>query len=153
MAELWIPNLNGNPDVENIFDMMLLFQEQLDSVADPADTASWQEIARLGLRSLAASLNALSFEERQVSVATNMAIVKSIEDAKTSWEVEDVGLRGSLDDIHCMKLGSAAMPAYALGIDVEAFFTIGDPADGDIIMTAAVTPIRHVQYVEQGFAA
>jgi hypothetical protein len=147
MTELWIPNLNDTPDVTNVYDMMVLFQEQLDEVRTPDDIHSWRALAEGALRSLSRAIKEMPFEERQISVATNLALVKSVEEQDKMLEVANVGLRGSLYDVDCIKRGAGFQPELSLAMDVESFFPITDPSDGDFIFTTASTPIGKVQYI------
>jgi hypothetical protein len=153
MGELWIPGLNEMPDVANVYDLMLLYQEQLDTVSDPADIHSWHAVAIGALRVLSTTLQEKSFEERQVNVATNLAVVTSLEDESRQWRVEDVGLQGMVCDVQCIKLGRGAMPAIALGIDARSFFPMTDPDQKEPMFTSVTAPIAQVQYIEPVFAA
>lgn len=153
MKELWIPGLSEMPDVTNVFDMMLLYQEQLDEVKNPDDTQSWHPLAIGALRALSASIKAMPFEDRQISVATDLAVLRNTEDMEKQWEVENVGLRGSLYDVNCIKMGAGALPAISLAMEVESFFDISDPDDSSLIFTSATAPINHVHYIKPDLAA
>lgn len=153
MSELWIPGLNEMPDVNNVYDMMLLYQEHLDEVSDPEDTHTWHSVAIGALRVLSTNLKEMSFEERQINVATNMAVMSNPEDESVQWRVEDVGLQGMLYDVHCIKLGRGAMPAIALGIDARSYFSIAEPEQAEAMFTTVTAPIAQVQYIEPVFAA
>ena len=105
------------------------------------------------MRALHAVIKNLSFEERQISVATNLALLKSTEDREKHWEVEDVGLRGALYDVDCIKRGAGMTPEIALALEVESYFTLADPDDSDLLFTSASAPINHVQYIRPDLAA
>ena len=150
MSELWIPGLDDTFDATNAYDMMLLFQEQFDKISDPADTDSWKPMAIGALRALGIAIKKMTFDERQINVATEFAVFQSTEDKSLHLEVENVGLRGSIDDVHCcVRLGDSLGPCIALGLDVESIYPIAHPEDGDLVLTTAVTPISKVHYIER----
>ncbi len=148
VSDLWIPNL-GETNVHNVYDMMLLYQAELDRVSNPEHIESWHGMAMSALRVLFAEIKAMSHEERQINVASEFVLMASTEDHTAHIQVENVGLRGRLDDVHCIKMGRTVMPAIALAIDVESVYPITNPDQGDLVLTAAVAPIAKVHYIER----
>ncbi len=153
MAELWIPGLDDTFDASNTYDMMLLYQEQFDKISDPEDIESWYPFAMRAIRTLEIAIRSMSSDERQIKVATEFAVFQSIEDKDVQIEMEDVGMRGTIDDVHCcVKLGGRIGPYIGLGIDVESIYPITDPDEGNYILMTAFTPISKVHYIEQAAA-
>lgn len=148
MTELWIPRLEETYDVSNVYDVMLFFQDELDKVNSTEHAENWRDFAAGALKTLSYAIKNMSFEERQISVATNLAIMANTEDTTVRLKVENIGLRGTLQDAHCMTLSRTIPPSIALGMDVESFYPIDNPDDGGLVLTTAVTPIAKVHYIE-----
>lgn len=151
VADLWIPNLEET-NVHNIYDMMLVYQAKLDKVSDPEYIESWHGLAKNALRRLFMEIEAMSPEERQINVVTEFVLMTSTEDSTTHIPIENIGLRGRLDDVHCIKMGRTIMPTIALGLDVESVYPITNPDEGDLMLTTAVAPISKVHYIQREVA-
>lgn len=145
MSEFWVPQPNKHPDVSNLYDMMVVFQEQLDLT--PGREAKIH-LAKLALRALASSLDSLTDEERQVSVVTGLAFIHSTEHDKQGAMVENVGLSGLIEDVHCVHMGETLPMAVSLGLDVVSIFPPDSPEDNDLILSIAKAPINSVRYIE-----
>ena len=145
MTELWIPQPNKQPDIENLYDMMLVFQEQIDKEA--ARSAKIQQ-ATFALRALSVCLKQLPDEERQISVVTHLAVIDSTEEKGKGAIAEHVGLRGMIEDVHCINIGERVPLSVSLGIDVISMFPPDSPEEDDLVLSTAKTPINSVRYIE-----
>lgn len=145
MTELWIPQPNKQPDVTNIYDMMLVFQEQIDK--EIGKYAKIQQ-ATFALRALSMCLKQLPDEERQISVVTHLAVIDSTEEEGKGAIAEHVGLRGMIEDVHCINIGQRVPMSVSLGIDVISMFPPDSPDDDDLILSTAKAPISSVRYIE-----
>lgn len=144
MSELWTPDTNKIPDVTNLFDMMLVFQEQLDNIADPSAKFT---AACIALRSLSATLRNTEAEEEQVVVATTLAVVGTDQPVSQVFR-QDVGLSGFVFDVDCISRGEYLAPSIAININAVSLHPAEDPDDLEYIMTTARAPINHVRYIE-----
>lgn len=145
MSELWIPQQNKKPDITNIFDMMMVFQEKIDSVWE--QDAKIHE-ARIALRALAISLHYMDDDEKQITVVTGLAIIDDTEEEKKGSIVKEVGISGFIDDVHCIQVGATLPMAVSLGIETFTLFRANDPEAADIMLSNAKTPINSVRYIE-----
>jgi len=145
MAELWIPEHGNTPDVTNLFDMMVFLQAEMNGIA-PEDQ---EDFAVFGLKSLAACLHAMHPDERELTLVTDMAIIDSTEDKGHGAIVQRIGLQGTLDDVHCMRI-NPSLPTlnYTLGLDVVSVFPPDDPEDSDLLLGTGKAPIAKVNYIE-----
>jgi len=145
MSELWLPQSGNTPDVTNLYDMMLVFQEEVDSKEKREDKIV---TASFAVRTLAKSLKELDEDQKQISLTTEFAILDSTEGKRSGIIARRVGMRGMLDDIHGVSLGKTLPLALTLGIDVVSIFPINEPDDVDYVMTNAKAPINKVHYIE-----
>lgn len=145
MSELWIPQPDKRPDITNIFDLMMVFQEKIDSVFDKE--RKFHE-ARIALKALTASLKHLNEDERQLTIVTGLAIIEPLEQEKTGTILEDVGLNGIIDDLHYVSIGSTLPPTLAIGLDTMTFFPADDPDDIGYAMSQSKAPISSVHFIE-----
>lgn len=76
MHELWTPRPDKHPDVSNIYDMMMVFQETLDAHEDIKDKIKTAEFA---IKALGRGLMLMDEETKQVSVVTNFVVLDSVE--------------------------------------------------------------------------
>jgi hypothetical protein len=145
MSELWIPEADKNPDLSNLYDLMTVFQEQIESI-DSRDTKMY--CAKIATVSLARILNRLPKGERRVSLKTDLAIVDAQEDISQGQIVESLGIIGTVQDIHCVSLSNIVPLSLSLDIDVVKTFDFNDPDVDSYIHSNAITPIHKVQYIE-----
>lgn len=147
MSELWTPRPeNHYPDPTNIYDMMMVFQEQLDQ---GETVQSKIETARFAIVSLRSNLEEMAGEARQVTLATEVAIFSSNKDAGTGTLAENVGMNGLLDNIHCIRAEDQNLPfALSLGIDAVNVFPIDEPEKADCIVSNAKAPISRIRSIE-----
>lgn len=145
MSELWTPQPNKHPDVTNLYDMMMVFQEKLDTYDDHKLKI---EEAKFAMKALGTSLSLMDDEVKQVSVVTSFVVLDSIDNDETGIITQDVGLNGILDDIHCIQIRNKNMVSVSLGIDVVTMFSTREPTELTYAMTNAKAPIDRVQYIE-----
>lgn len=145
MKELWIPQPNKHPDVTNLYDMMLLLQEQLDK----EDSREGKiQSATFALRALAHTLDSLSEDERQVSVVTGLAVIDSTHESGKGEIAEHIGLRGMIEDVHCINIGERLPLSVSLGLDVVSVFPESAPEENEYVLTTAKAPINRIRYIE-----
>lgn len=147
MSELWTPRPeNHYPDTANIYDMMMVFQEQLDN----GETEhSRIETARFAIVSLRSSLEEMASEARQVALTTEIAIFSNNQDAGTGALVQNVGMSGLIDNIHCIRAEDFSLPfALSLGVDAVNVFPIDEPEKSDCVVSNAKAPISRVRSIK-----
>lgn len=145
MPELWIPQPDKHPNVANLYDMMMVFQEQLDEVPYSEEKMT---IARTALRALSVGLQEMDDNARQVAVVTDLAIIDRTSQAGMGDMVKDIGLRGIIDDVHCVSVGEQLPWSVSLGIDVVSIFPHDNPDDIDYVLSNAKAPINKIHYIE-----
>lgn len=145
MSELWLPQPQNKPDVSSIYDMMLVFQEDLDSKETRDDKIV---AATFAVLTLAKCLRELDEDQKQISLTTELAILDGTEYPQKFNIVRSVGMRGMLDDIHGISMGSSLPLTISLGIDAISLFSIDEPDRVDYVMTNAKAPINKVHYIE-----
>lgn len=125
--------------------MMLVFQHEIDKqVAREAKIHQ----ATLALRALAMCLKQLPDDERQISMVTHLAVIDSTEQTGKGAIAEGVGLRGMVEDVHCISIGERVPLSVSLGVDVISIFPPGSPEDDDLVLSTAKAPIGSVSYIE-----
>lgn len=142
MAEIWKPHPNKQPDVTNLYDMMLIFQEDLYTVWDD------QELERRAGNAaikLARSLREISPQRRQVSLVADIAIVNESEEARI---LENIGVLGVVDDIYCISIADRLPMSLSLNIEVVNIFEALNPDEVSFAPTQAIVPIRHVNHIK-----
>ncbi len=146
MTELWVPGTTLNPDPNNLFDMMEIFQSEIDR-----ESSRQRQIntAILAARSLAATLEKLSPEDKAVSLVAQFAIIDSMEHADSYMVVENVGMIGGIKDINCVSLGERLPLSISLNLDIEYLFPPSNPDDADLRLSTGNVPINRVSYIEQ----
>ncbi len=149
MKELWIPQPDKQPDVTNLYDMMLLFQEQLDKEQSMEGKI---QCATFALKALSRCMETLSDNERQISVVTGLAVIDSTDRPGSGMIAEDIGLRGMIEDVHCINIGERLPLSVSLGIDVFSAFPEDSPEQDDLILSTAKAPIARVRYIETAAA-
>lgn len=145
MPELWIPQPDKHPNVENLYDMMMVFQEQLDNLSSGTDKF---HMARVALKALSLGLKDMDEDLRQVAVVTDLAIIDRTSEVGKGDLVEGIGMRGMIDDVHCISIGDKLPMAVSLGLDIVSIFPHGSPDDVDYVMSNGKAPINKVHYVE-----
>lgn len=145
MSELWLPKSSSNPDIENVFDLMEVFQEGIENREAYEDKIM---LARQAAISLARIIKRLEDEQRAVCLETQLAVVRSTEHEDHHIVVKDVGVIGDLTDANVIQLGEHVPMSLAMELDVTHFFNPADPDESDIILTSGNVPITHVNYIE-----
>lgn len=145
MSELWIPQPDKTPDIENLFDMMLLFQEQIDGL-EGRETKIYH--AMIALRALSVGLKRMDDDEKRITLVTGLAVIDDTEEAGKGGIVEHVGIDGLIEDVHCIQVGERVPISISLGIDAFTIFPSHDPEDADHVFSNAKTPISRVSYIE-----
>lgn len=145
MSELWIPQPGKTPDITNIFDMMVLFQEKLDTIHDPVEK---QVEAIFALKALTVNLKSMDEDEKRITLVTDFAIIDDTEDKSKGGIVEAVGIDGLIDEVHCIQVNERLPWSVSLGLEAFTIFPAHDPESADIILSNAKTPIISVRYIE-----
>lgn len=149
MSELWVPSTTDMPDPTNLFDMMELFQEQIDQAL--TREARFQT-AIIAAKSLAHTLRSQSFEDKSISLVTDFAIVDSIEEEGSGEVMRDVGIIGEIRDINCISLGERLTLSVALALDIAYLFPPEEPEEAGLILSTGNVPISKVRYIERSAA-
>lgn len=145
MNERWIPQPEKHPDVGNIYDMMLVFQEQLDQASDHY---SKMHEAKVALSALGHALDRLDDDKRQISMTTELALIDDTKVPNKGALVKNIGMAGLVDRIDVVKLGEHMPLSLSLGVDVMCLFPRHAPDELDYVVTGARTPIQNVHYIE-----
>jgi hypothetical protein len=106
------------------------------------------KLAKGALRALSVGLREMAEDSRQVAVVTDLAIIDRTSETGKGDMVKDIGLRGIIDDVHCVNVGDQLPWAVSLGIDVVSIFPHDDPDSVDYILSNAKAPINKVHYIE-----
>lgn len=146
MSELWVPSTTDMPDPTNLFDMMELFQEEIDN---QRTREARLQTAIMAAKSLAHTLRTQSFEDKSISLVTDFAIVDSIEEEGTGAVVRDIGIIGEIRDVNCISLGERLSLSVALALDIAYLFPPQDPSEGDMLLSTGNVPISKVRYIER----
>jgi hypothetical protein len=146
MSELWIPQPNKQPNVTNLYDMMVVFQEKIDH---ETDRESKLNSARFALHALAMCLEELKDDGYdEITVVSGLAIIDSTEDDGSLLLANDIGLRGNVSDVCCVQLESHVPVSLALGMEVMSVFPASSPDENGIILGTAKAPINNIRYIE-----
>lgn len=149
MTELWIPQPEKHPDITNVYDMMMVFQDELDK---KENRKAQYNFAMFAVESLKIALDRLDMEERDVTVATRLALINSTEDEHTVIVARDIGMQGSVQTVDCVELEEYVPLSLSLGMDVMSVFPLYSPDDGDYLFSTARTPISKVDYIRTSAA-
>ena len=144
MPELWVPKTNGEIDVTNMFDMMMVFQEQIDS--EPTEAGKFK-LAKHSVGLMCRLVEGLDDDAKFISLTTDLAMVDRSHDSERQIQ-EGIGLRGILDDVSGLKIDGSLPLTMSLGINVLDAFPMGEPDDFMRIPNSAITPITMVHYIE-----
>ena len=145
MKSLWVPSPNNYPDTHNLFDMMLVFQEQIDAIPEPTQKIP---AARHALKLLGAEVDLLEEDTRQIVVNTKLVVIDSTVSPDKGAIIEDVGLQGFLDDVGYLSLGHHLKPSLTLDINVLSLFTANRVGENDYVLSMGRAPIDRVNYIE-----
>lgn len=143
MPSLWIPQSNKVPDVNNLFDMALVFQQTIVEQETQDDKIA---AARLALESLGTHFNLMDKEERELSLETELALY--LPDQETMRMVYDIGMRGELSGISFMHIGNISV-GLTLGIETTETFSPRDPSSCEPTSMWLSAPIQAINYIEQ----
>ncbi len=146
MSELWIPQPSKLPDITNIFDLMLVFQEQLDF---EKESATKMLLAKTAVMSLARHVKELHVTERSISLVTDTAIVDTEPELTNGQRVDTIGIVGIMQDVHGISIGESLPLSISLDINVLRTFSVIDPDDQSYNLQTAITPISRVHYIER----
>lgn len=147
MLELWIPAANKKPDVGNIYDLMLTFQDHIDR----AETHfARYECARFAVDALARASERLPEDSKEVTVLSRLALIDSTEKPGSLLLANNIGLRGTISNIQCVEIEQKIPLSLALKIDVLSVFKPENPDDSDYLLTTANAPISLVEYIATG---
>jgi hypothetical protein len=144
MPELWKPNANYTIDVTNVYDMMMVFQDQIDS--EPTPEAKF-EAAQIAVRCMARVVRELDDERRQISFTSDLALIDGSEEFDREI-LEGVGITGILDDVHGITIGDRLPLSMSLHVDVMNIFPMGEPIDTGFVAASVIAPISKVHYIE-----
>jgi hypothetical protein len=144
MPELWKPNTNYTIDVTNVYDMMMVFQDQIDS--EPTPEAKF-EAAQIAVRCMARAVRELDDDRRQISFTSDLALVDGSDEFDRDI-LEGVGITGILDDVHGITIGNRLPLSMSLHVDVMSIFPMGEPIDVGFVAASAIAPISKVHYIE-----
>ena len=144
MPELWKPNANKKIDVTNVYDMMMVFQDQIDSELTPEAKF---EAAQIAVRCMARVVHKLDDERRRISFTSDLALIDGSE-AFDREIVEGVGVTGILDDVHGITIGDRLPLSMSLHVDVTNIFPMGEPIDAELVAAGVIAPISKVHYIE-----
>lgn len=143
--ELWVPRPDAKPDINNLFDMMLVFQEEIDKKSDKESKLLEAHYAARALRSCLSNV----FESiDNLTVVTRMALVDSVEEASAGLLVENVGLHSQLETVQFTSMPPHMPGVLTLGLDVEAMYKTDSPDETDLVLRGATVPITQVEYIE-----
>ena len=146
MSELWTPRPYETQNVTNIFDMMMLYQEQLDSADTVATRTMYARFAHTALKRM---LGRMPHSERNLMVVTDLTVIEEFDDQQTAVIEQGVGLHGELLDVNCIQMPEAEVPiALSLSMDVTSLFPVEDPDNLVTLMNNAKAPISNVRYIE-----
>lgn len=145
MPELWIPQPDKHPDITNLYDMMMVFQEDLFTVWDDHELERRAGSAAL---MLARNLRAMPAELRDISLLTDIAIVDDGEENSDHRVVKDVGILGTIDDVYCISINDRLPMSLSLNLKVANVFEATDPDALSFAPSQAIVPIRHVRHIE-----
>lgn len=152
MAELWTPQARELPDVANIYDMMMLFQDQLAVIEfEGGGKEQWFPVAAWGIVALARQLKGLSEDDRQVRVETNLTWMQSTDDPRINMPVKGCGIIGSFVDVHGVSHGDS-VPKISMAMEVESMYMLDEPDNVWPALTPSVTPITDVRAIESAAA-
>ena len=144
MSELWTPNANYTIDVNNVYDMMMVFQDRIDAEMTPE--AKFQ-VARFAVVSMGRMVRELDDDKRLISLTADMVLLDGTDDVDREI-VEGLGVTGILDDVHGVSVGNRLPLAMSLQIDVLNVFPMGEPMNNDLAPGSAIAPINKVHYIE-----
>lgn len=144
MPELWKPNANNTIDVTNVYDLMMVFQDQIDG--EPTPEAKF-EAAQIAVRCMARLVRGLDDERRQISFTSDLALVDEPKELHTEI-LQGVGVTGILDDVHGVTIGGRLPLSMSLRVDVMNIFPMGEPIDKVLAPASVIAPISKVHYIE-----
>ena len=147
MSELWTPRPYETQNVTNIFDMMMLYQEQLDSADTLATRQMYAQFAHTALKRM---LRRMPDADRNLMVVTDLTVIEEFDDQQQTAVIEQgVGLHGELLDVNCIQMPETEVPiALSLSMDVTSLFPVDDPDNLVALMNNAKAPISNVRYIE-----
>ena len=150
MSELWTPTSNESTDVGNIFDMMLVFQDQLEVIGyEGGQKEQWYPVAMYAVQSLAHQLSLLSKKERMVQIDAEYAWVEAVAGLNAYVPYGEIGLRGELIDVHGSMEPGDRVPQISVALFAENMFSLEDPDLTTGLQMPAITPITKIRSVER----
>lgn len=149
MSELWIPQTNQYPDVSNIYDIMMVFQDKID---EHEELESSIDDVRIAVTCMSKAIHRLRADDKEVNVATRAAILDSVEEVENPVRIlqNDIGLAGTLLDVHAEPLELDGIYQYylTLRMDVMSMYPLAEPTNGDFLLRQGSVPIIKVDYIE-----
>ncbi len=143
--DLWVPRPDATPNIDNLFDMMLVMQEVID--VQKSREAKIRH-AFFAVRALDACLRQSSETRDNLTVVTKLAVVDSVEEEQAGLVVENVGLHSQLDSVNFTSIPPYVPGSLTLGLDVEAMYKASNPTETDLILRGATVPIDQIEYIE-----
>lgn len=147
MSELWMPGPKLSVDVENVFDMMELFQQELDAIRDR------EKKIRFGLHAattLSYVIHRAAVDDLEISLSTDFAILQRTSERSYQEVLGAVGIVGRVVDANIISLGEVLPPSVAMEVDVEHVFNPSEPEETAAIFGSGNVPIGSVNYIERG---
>ncbi len=149
MSELWVPAFTENPDIDNIFDMTMLYQERLFQFDD---LASAEPHASIAINSLNAHVQTLTPRQKDLTVRTHGSIIESMANPDNRVFMDtDVGIQGKFKEVQPipLKIGNG-VPQYHLAIilGIHKIFLGSSPDDVDQLTVEGAVPITMVDAIE-----
>lgn len=142
MNELWVPETDKMPDIDNMYDMMLVMQEALIGMESIDDRIKH---ARFAIDALGAHFDRMEAERRSVALHAQTALYEHEEDSIRM--VYDIGIRGEISSIKYIQLHNMQF-GLSLAVDTSETFSPFDPDACEPTQLEMVTPITAVQYIE-----
>lgn len=142
MSELWIPETDKVPNIDNMYDMMLVMQEALLGMESSDDRIKH---ARFAIDALGAHFDRMEAERRSVAMHAQTALYEH--DEESIRMVYDIGIRGEISSIKYVHLANLQF-GLSLSVDTSETFSPLDPDACEPTQLELVAPITGVQYIE-----
>lgn len=141
MSTLWMPNTAHHFDTNNIYDVAHAMQEQLLSLPDQQRI----ETAFYALRSLGQYVERMSDQQKDLVLHAGTVLLSA--DADSSVFANDIGIRGTLDDVNYVEL-PGKLVGVTLVIDTFQTFSPDNPASCEPACATIRAPITDIRYIE-----